>query len=178
MQAGTEFQDAESTISPSHVSSSVSAVPNEKEKISETAFDDALVDDSDHSSTECILDDPEVNDRQHASTDQSTTSTSAYDISRAVQLKKSRCLSDAEKFNFFYNHFIPAFNYKFPAKQYGSRQRSFQHAWLKKFNGLVYSADDKGAYCKFCVLFGKFSDNCINAWSFNRTTSCKLEKGY
>ena len=72
-----------------------------KKKISETAFDDALVDDSDHSSTECILDDPEVNDRQHASTDQSTTSTSAYDISRAVQLKKSRCLSDAEKFNFF-----------------------------------------------------------------------------
>ena len=28
---------------------------------------------------------------------------------------------------------------------------------------MVYSADDKGAYCKFCVLFGKFSDNRINA---------------
>ena len=89
MQAGTEFQDAESTINPSHVSSSVSAVPNQKEKISETEFDDALVDDSDHSSTECVLDDPEVDDRQHASTDQSTTSTSSYDISRAVQLKKA-----------------------------------------------------------------------------------------
>ena len=27
---------------------------------------------------------------------------------------------------------------------------------------MVYSADDEGAYCKFCVLFGKFSDQRIN----------------
>lgn len=27
---------------------------------------------------------------------------------------------------------------------------------------MVYSADDEVAYCKFCVLFGKFSDKCIN----------------
>jgi len=27
----------------------------------------------------------------------------------------------------------------------------------------VYSADDGGGYCKFCVLFGKFSDKRINA---------------
>ena len=32
----------------------------------------------------------------------------------------------------------------------------------EKFNGLVYCADDEGAYCKFCVLFGKFSDNRIS----------------
>jgi len=61
------------------------------------------------------------------------------------------------------NHFIPASNLKFPAKQYGSRQCSFQYSWLKKINGLVYSADDEGVYCKFCVLFGKFSDRRINA---------------
>ena len=66
------------------------------------------------------------------------------------------------KLNYFNNHFIPASNFKFPTKQYGSRQRSFQFAWLNKFNGLVYSADDKGAYCKFCVLFGKFSGKRIN----------------
>jgi len=34
----------------------------------------------------------------------------------------------------------------------------------EKFNGLVHSAaDDEGAYCKSCVLFGKFSDRRINA---------------
>jgi len=27
----------------------------------------------------------------------------------------------------------------------------------------VYCADDEDAYCKFCVLFGKFSDRHINA---------------
>ena len=64
------------------VSSSVSAVPNGKKYLGLNG--DALVDDSNLSSTECVLDDPEVDDRQHASTDQSTTSTSAYDISRPL----------------------------------------------------------------------------------------------
>ena len=32
----------------------------------------------------------------------------------------------------------------------------------EKFNGLVYSAEDEGVYCKFCVLFGKFSDRHTN----------------
>ena len=98
-----------------------------------------------------------VNDTQ---LDESISST--YDISKAVQLKKTRRLTDMEKFDFLNHHFIPPCNFKFPTKQYGSWQRSFQHAWLKKFNGLVYSADEEGAYCKFCVLFGKFSDKRIN----------------
>jgi len=102
-----------------------------------------------------------------------------YDISRAVQLKKTRCLTDAEKLNYFNDHFIPASSFKFPAKQYGSRQHSFQYFWLKKINGLVYSADDESAYCKFCVLFGKFSDRYINALGvlIEQPLTCKVEKG-
>jgi len=56
---------------------------------------------------------------------------SVNDISRAVQLKKNRCLTGAEKLNHFNNHFIPASNFKFPAKQYGSHQCGFQYSWLK-----------------------------------------------
>ena len=162
LQKDTEFQNAESAINLCEISPSISTLPNEEETLSVNVAEpyDALDDsDSNHSSIECGRD-AEVDDSQHASIDQSIVS--PYDISRAVQLKKTRCLTDIEKFNFFNNHFIPAFNHKFPTKQYGSRQHSFQYAWLKKFNGLVYSADDEGAYCKFCVLFGKFSDKCIN----------------
>ena len=85
----------------------------------------------------------EVNNPQY-SIDESTIS--AYDINRAVQLKKkTRCLTDIEKLNYFNNHSIPASNFKFSTKQYGSRQCSFQFSWLKKFNGLVYSTDNEGA---------------------------------
>ena len=96
--------------------------------------------DTDDNSVDCEQD----TDTAGASIDESTIST--YDISRAVQLKKTRSLTDIEKFNFLNHHFIPPYNFKFPTKQYGSRQRSFQYAWLKKFNGLVYSADEEGAF--------------------------------
>lgn len=62
---------------------------------------------------------------------------SSYDISKAVQLKKTRSLTDIEKFNFLNHHFIPPCNLKFPTKQYGYRQRSFQHVWLK--NSMAWS---------------------------------------
>ena len=72
---------------------------------------------SDHDSTECEQDmeeyTAEVNNPQ-CSIDESTIS--AYDISRAVQLKKTRCLTDIEKLNYFNNHSIPASNFKFPTK--------------------------------------------------------------
>ena len=168
MEIDTQIQNAESTMIPYEIPSPDATLPYEEKTLEDTStnvndipeFDDALDNsDSNHSSIECG-EDAEVEDPQHACIDESTIST--YDISRAVQLKKMRCLTDIEKFNFCNNHFIPAINYKFPTKWYGSRQRSFQYAWLKRFNGLVYSANDEGAYCKFCVLFGKFSDNCIN----------------
>ena len=33
--------------------------------------------------------------------------------------------------------------------------RHFQHRWLEKNPGLVYSESQSGGYCKYCVLFGK-----------------------
>jgi len=55
----------------------------------------------------------EVDNPQCSSIDENAIS--VYDISRAVQLKKTRCLTDAEKLYYF--NFIPASNFKFSAKQ-------------------------------------------------------------
>ena len=65
----------------------------------------------------------------------SVNDASRLDFSMAVQLKKSRELTDAVKYNFLTNHFVLASNFHFLAKQYGSHKRGFQHAWLSKFNG-------------------------------------------
>ena len=105
LQKNTEIQNAESTINPCEISSSISTLPNEEEILFINVPEpyDALDDsDSNHSQ------DAEVDDSQYASIDQSIVS--PYDISRAVQLKKTRCLTDIEKFNFLNNHFTPAVN--------------------------------------------------------------------
>jgi len=71
----------------------------------------------------------EVGNPQCSSIDENVIS--VFDINRAVQAMKTRCLTDAKKLNYFNN---PASNFKFPAKQYyGSRQCIFQYSWLKKF---------------------------------------------
>ena len=77
------------------------------------------------------------------------------DIKRVVQLKQSRALSNSEKYYLLTNHFVPPHNYTFPSHEYGKQKRHFQLSWLSKFNGLVYSELDDGAYCKYCVLFGQ-----------------------
>ena len=62
---------------------------------------------------------------------------------------------DHEKYHLLNNHFKPDHKYQFPLIQYGKQKRSFQHNWLTRFNGLVYSELDQGGYCKYCVLFGQ-----------------------
>ena len=49
----------------------------------------------------------------------------------------------------------PSSTYQFPLLEYGKQKRSFQHRWLTRYNGLVYSELDQGGDCKFCVLFGE-----------------------
>ena len=44
----------------------------------------------------------------------------------------------------------------------GKQNRSFQHSWLSRYNGLVYSEIDKGGYCKHCVLFGQSPSTVCN----------------
>ena len=50
-------------------------------------------------------------------------------------------------------HFVPAPDYVFPARIFQGIARHFQHSWLTKYPGLVYSASEDGGFCKYCVLF-------------------------
>ena len=80
---------------------------------------------------------------------------SSGDFSQVVQEKTERKLTDDEKYYLLTSHFCPTSTYQFPSVLHGSQKRSFQHSWLTKYNGLVYSELDQGGYCKYCVLFGK-----------------------
>ena len=80
---------------------------------------------------------------------------SSGDFKRVLELKKQRQLTDSEKYHLLTHHFKPSSTYQFPLFQYGKQKRSFQHTWLSRYNGLVYSELDKGGYCKYCVLFGQ-----------------------
>ncbi len=81
---------------------------------------------------------------------------SSGDFGKVVKLKAERRLSDDEKFALLNHCFVPS-SYTFPTRVISGRQRSFQHSWLGKYNGLCYSVTENGGYCKFCVLFAKCS---------------------
>ena len=51
--------------------------------------------------------------------------------------------------------FVPPPEYEFPVQVIGGVARRFQHKWLKKFNGLVYSESANGGFCKYCFVFGR-----------------------
>lgn len=75
------------------------------------------------------------------------------DFKLVLQLKERRNLTNHEKYHLLINHFKPDHKYRFPLIDYGKQQRSFQHGWLTRYNGLVYSELDQGGYCKY--LFGQ-----------------------
>ena len=77
------------------------------------------------------------------------------DFGKVVELKTTRSLSDTEKLALLKHCFVPSPCYTFPTFEISGHQRSFQHSWLGKYNGLCYSVTDNGGYCKFCVLFAK-----------------------
>ena len=39
-----------------------------------------------------------------------------------------------------------------PSVPCGNQNRPFQYSWLSQHNGHVYSEEEKGGYCKYCVL--------------------------
>ena len=80
---------------------------------------------------------------------------SSGDFKRVLELKKQRQLTNNEKYHLLIHHFKPSPAYQFPLLQCGNQKRSFQHSWLSRYNGLVYSELDKGGYCKYCILFGQ-----------------------
>lgn len=79
------------------------------------------------------------------------------DFASVVTVIQERSLSDAEKYDLLVNAKIPDQGYNFPQRRFseGKRARSFQHAWFRRFNGLLYSPSLDGAFCKHCVLFAK-----------------------
>ena len=74
------------------------------------------------------------------------------DFGKVVKLKATRAynLTDMDKYKLLTEHYIPAPSYPFPACTIGSTVRHFQHSWLMKYPGLVYSLTEEGEYC---VLF-------------------------
>ena len=79
------------------------------------------------------------------------------DLGEVIKLKSERQLTDQEKYMLLKIPFVPASNYRFPPRIFNGYTRHFQHAWLKSYNGLVYSVSEDGGFCKYCVLFGKSS---------------------
>lgn len=51
------------------------------------------------------------------------------------------------------NTWKPSSTYKFEVKKFGIKLRKFNLSWLERWNWLAYSDIEKGAFCKFCVLF-------------------------
>lgn len=121
----------------------------------EAASEHSIEHESDTSSSASEDEDP---DRQPIPPTVSSVNSSEIqsgDFGVAVELKKSRSLTDSEKYNLLTKHFVPTANYVFPSKKYGGRARSFQLSWIEKHSGLVYSEKDSWAYCKYCVLFAE-----------------------
>ena len=77
------------------------------------------------------------------------------DMGKVVKLQQERKLMDDEKHHALTKHFVPGQSYVFPSVACGKEHRSFQHIWLSKYSGLVYSESEGGGYCKYCVLFGQ-----------------------
>lgn len=59
----------------------------------------------------------------------------------------------ARKFYTLEHSSSPSSGYSFPCRIINGVKRHFQHSWLSKYNGLVYSKSTDGGYCKYCALF-------------------------
>ena len=82
--------------------------------------------------------------------------TSLHPAVSSGDFKRVLELTNNEKYHLLIHHFKPSPAYQFPLLQCGNQKRSFQHSWLSRYNGLVYSELDKGGYCKYyCILFGQ-----------------------
>ena len=80
---------------------------------------------------------------------------SSGDLSLVQALKQGRCLTDKERHYLMEHSFVPHTGYNFPSRTISGSVRHFQHRWLTKYNGLVYSESTDGGFCKFCVLFAR-----------------------
>ena len=139
-----------------------------------TSDDHPAVDDSIYEPT---VDDSIV-DKSDTAVNALNPAVSSGDFKRVVELMQQRALSNEEKYYLLTNHFFPNRAYKFPSYEYGKQKRSFQHNWLSRYNGLVYSESGKGGYCKYCVLFGRaaYSMQSFSGILINRPLTTNLQK--
>ena len=96
---------------------------------------------------------------RHAETESVTgihASVMTGDPANVVSVAKERSLTYQERMYVLENSFKPHSRYKFPDRSISGTIRHFQHSWLDKYNGLVYSESTDGGYCKYCVLVGTF----------------------
>ena len=76
--------------------------------------------------------------------DLDSSAVASEDFGKVPKLKTTHKLTD-----------VPAPNYVFPARIFQGNARHFQHSWLTKYPGLVYSASEDGGFCKYCILFAR-----------------------
>ena len=62
-------------------------------------------------------------------------------------------ISDNDKYALLTQHWTPSYAHVFPSHVEHGKKRTFQRAWLSKYNGLVYSPGMNGAICIYCALF-------------------------
>ena len=79
------------------------------------------------------------------------------DLACIVNLKEQRPLTGQEKLYVLDHSFMPHSRYNFPSRTINGCKRHFQSKWLSTYNGLVYSESTNGGYCKYCVLFARYS---------------------
>lgn len=84
------------------------------------------------------------------------------DMGRVVKLQQERQLTAHEKYHALTKHFVPGPSCMFSSIPCGKQQCSFQRTWLTKYSGLVYSEEEGGGYCKYCVLFGQAPYSMLN----------------
>ena len=91
-------------------------------------------------------------------------------------------ICEANKFQLLTNAWMPDSSFKFPVRSCsnGRRSRSFQLAWLSRFNGLLYSPAADGAFCKYFVLFCKGCSWFVEpeGRSFCSCSVCQLYQGH
>lgn len=67
---------------------------------------------------------------------------------------KNSSLTGAQRHDLLTNVWKPSRNFCFPETEMYGKMRKFNYTWLEQFPWLAYSAEDNGAYCLHCILFG------------------------
>jgi len=78
-----------------------------------------------------------------------------YDIGAYIKKNKPEHLKDSDLADVLKNTWKPDKTYKFESKKFGNQLRMFNVSWFERWTWLAFSSIEKGAFCKFCVLFYK-----------------------